>query len=45
MPVMPSKIEWVRAKAVAEAAGGFLGIGAVSKADQEILDELGHGFD
>jgi hypothetical protein len=34
-----------RARAVAEAAGGFLGIGAVSEAEQAILDELEHGFD
>jgi hypothetical protein len=34
-----------RARAVAEAAGGFLGIGAISNAEQAILDELEQGFD
>jgi hypothetical protein len=34
-----------RARSVAEAAGGFLGLGAVSPAEQAILDELDHGFD
>jgi hypothetical protein len=34
-----------RARAVAEAAGGFLGIGAISDAQRAILDELEHGFD
>ena len=29
-----------RTRAVAEAAGGFLGIGAISKAEQAVLDEL-----
>jgi hypothetical protein len=34
-----------RARRVAEAAGGFLGFGAISEAQQAILDELEHGFD
>lgn len=34
-----------RAQAVAEAAGGFLGIGAISKAEQAVLDELEYGSD
>jgi hypothetical protein len=29
-----------RTRAVAEAAGGFLGIGAISKAEQAVLDDL-----
>lgn len=34
-----------RTRAVAEAAGGFLGIGAISKAEQAVLDELEHALE
>lgn len=33
-----------RARGVAEAAGGFLGIGTVSAAEQKVLDELASAF-
>lgn len=34
-----------RAREVAEAAGGFLGLGSVSKQEQRVLDELAERFD
>ncbi|MCU0304847.1 MAG: hypothetical protein MUC56_12410 [Thermoanaerobaculales bacterium] len=34
-----------RAKAVAEAAGGFLGIGSISKAEQAVIDDLESAVD
>ena len=35
-----------RARAVAEAAGGFLGLGSrVSRVEEEILSEMEHAFD
>ena len=39
--------EWVmtRAKAVAEAAGGFLGLGSISGSEQRMLDELDEAFE
>ena len=33
-----------RARGVAEAAGGFLGIGKVSAREQKVLDELASAF-
>ena len=33
-----------RARGVAEAAGGFLGIGKVSPPEQKVLDELASAF-
>ena len=33
-----------RTRAVAEAAGGFLGLGAISKSEKAILDELEQAF-
>ena len=33
-----------RARGVAEAAGGFLGIGKVSAHEQKVLDELASAF-
>jgi hypothetical protein len=33
-----------RARGVAEAAGGFLGLGRISDAEQAILDELTEAF-
>ncbi len=34
-----------RTTAIAEAAGGFLGIGAISSAEQGVLDELEHALE
>ena len=34
-----------RTKAIAKAAGGFLGLGAISKAEQAVLDELEHALE
>jgi hypothetical protein len=34
-----------RARAIAEAAGGFLGIGAISKAEQAVIDDLESAVD
>jgi hypothetical protein len=33
-----------RAKAVARASGGFLGVGAVSAAEQDVVDRLESAF-
>jgi len=33
-----------RARAVAQAAGGFLGVGAISKAEREMLEDMGKAF-
>jgi hypothetical protein len=33
-----------RAKAVARASGGFLGVGAVSAAEQDVIDRLESAF-
>jgi hypothetical protein len=34
-----------RSAKVAEAAGGFLGLGCISGKEQEVLDELAKAFD
>jgi hypothetical protein len=34
-----------RTTAIAKAAGGFLGLGAISKAEQAVLDELEHALE
>lgn len=34
-----------RCKAVAEAAGGFLGLGSISSKEQVVLDKLAHAYD
>jgi hypothetical protein len=34
-----------RTKNIAKAAGGFLGIGSISAAEQRILDELEHALE
>ncbi len=34
-----------RARAIAEAAGGFLGVGSISAAERQMLDELEWAFD
>jgi hypothetical protein len=34
-----------RTKAIAKAAGGFLGIGSISSAEQKVLDELEHALE
>ena len=34
-----------RTKSIAEAAGGFLGIGSISSAEQKVLDELEHALE
>jgi hypothetical protein len=33
-----------RARAVAEAAGGFLGLGSISAAEKKMLDQLERAF-